>query len=252
MNLLPKFLVSVHSNSSSKVVFFRNLDKALTSFIWDGKRPRIRLDLPQTPRPKGSLALPNFCHCYWAANVEKTLLRLHSPDTDWFHLEATLCVFMSLHALMTSNLPLSVSNLTSNPVWYCRPLKYGLSSDHISGSTIFSTLGLFSTISSTIAISDSGFSLCQRKCICGFHDLYRNNTLANFEDLSLKVNLPSSDLFQYLQIRHFLQCNDSIFPFILSMSTLDTILDSLLDPKKQIWRVKDCISSLKDIICSKD
>lgn len=196
--------------------------------------------------PSQFLSLLLGCKCW--ENFTQASLSRHGLVSSW----STLCVFMSLHALMTSNLPLSVSNLTSNPVWYCRPLKYGLSSDHISGSTIFSTLGLFSTISSTIAISDSGFSLCQRKCICGFHDLYRNNTLANFEDLSLKVNLPSSDLFQYLQIRHFLQCNDSIFPFILSMSTLDTILDSLLDPKKQIWRVKDCISSLKDIICSKD
>lgn len=57
-----------------------------------------------------------------------------------------------------------------------------------------------------------------------------NNTLANSEDLTLTLGLPRSDLCRYLQIRHFLRCNDSNFPLIPSMSAMDTLLDSSMDP----------------------
>lgn len=73
MNVLPKFLYLFQCIPLylPKSFFFKSIDKALIAFIWDGKKPRIRLELLQRPKIQGGSALPNFCHYYWASNVQK-------------------------------------------------------------------------------------------------------------------------------------------------------------------------------------
>ena len=107
INVLPKYLylfqcIPLYLPKS----FFKSIDKIFTSFIWDWKRPRIRLELLQRPKLQGGLALPNLCHYYWASNVQKIMHWLHAPDTDWCRFEAASCTSTSLRALVTSSLPI--------------------------------------------------------------------------------------------------------------------------------------------------
>ena len=48
--------------------FFKTLDQTVSTFIWQGKRPRIKCQVLQRTRNSGGLAMPNY---YWAANVQK-------------------------------------------------------------------------------------------------------------------------------------------------------------------------------------
>lgn len=70
MMILPKFLyffqcLPVFIPGS----FFKNLDSVISSYIWNGKPPRLRKDFLQKPKYNGGLALPNFKMYYWAANL---------------------------------------------------------------------------------------------------------------------------------------------------------------------------------------
>ena len=117
MGVLPKFLylfqcIPLFLPRS----FFKCIDSAFIYFIWNGKNPRVRIDLLQRPKLQGSLALPNLFYYYVAANVQKIMFWLHTPDKDWCHYEATSYISTSLTALVTSSLPVSFSQFTNNPI----------------------------------------------------------------------------------------------------------------------------------------
>lgn len=252
MNVLPKFLylfqcIPLYLPKS----FFKTIDKALISFIWDEKKPRIRLELLQKPKNQGSLALPNFCYYYWASNVQKIMYWLHTPDADWCQLEATSCFSTSLRALVTSSLPLSFLQYTNNPI-VINTLKIWAQLRQNFG---FKNLLYLSPIHNNhlfpLAKSDSEFGLWQRQGIHNFKDMYINSTFASFDDLSHKFSLPRSSLFRYFQVRHFLQHHDPNFPYIASPSGLDDLLKSPFNSKRLISRISDCISSLKNTTMAK-
>ena len=70
MSILPKFLylfqsIPLHIPAS----FFSSLNKNFTTFIWNNKRPRLRLSLLYLPYDRGGLRLPNMKLYYWAAQL---------------------------------------------------------------------------------------------------------------------------------------------------------------------------------------
>lgn len=67
---------------------------------------------------------------------------------------------------------------------------------------------------------------------------------------SQKYNLPLSNLFRYIQVRHF-KSHNSNFPNVPSISAIDTILGITLNLKGLILRIHDLITSLKTTSISK-
>ena len=53
--------------------FFKELDKHISTFIWNKKVPRLRRSFLEKSKSEGGLALPNFLHYYWAANIHKVV-----------------------------------------------------------------------------------------------------------------------------------------------------------------------------------
>lgn len=94
--------------------FFKSIDKLITSFIWNGKKPRIRLEFLQQHNKKGGLGLPNFRHYYWAADIVKVVHWFY--NSEWCKSELDSCPFTSLSALITAKLPCSISQLITCPV----------------------------------------------------------------------------------------------------------------------------------------
>ena len=214
--------------------------------MWNGGRPRLRLDLLQRPKLQGGLALPNLLHYYWASNVQKILYWLHAPDTDWCRFEATSCNSTSLNALVTSSLPLSISNFTDNPI-VVNTIKIWV---QLRQSFRFYNFLHISPICNNHSFPparlDSEFSLWQRRGIYKFKDMYINGLFASFHELVHKFDLPRSSLFRYFQVCHFLQHSDPNFPGLPSIPGLDDILDLSSNTKQLISRITDCITSLKN------
>ena len=64
-------------------------------------------------------------------------------------------------------------------------------------------------------------------------DLYTNNILSNFQQLTTKFNLCNRDLFKYLQVRHWIQEKSVDFPNIPNKSPLeDYMVNSLITSTK--------------------
>lgn len=158
----------------------------------------------QRPKLQGGLALPNLCHYYWATNVQKIIYWLHTPDTDWCHFEATFCISTSLRVLVTSSLPLPISQYINNPIivntlriWFQLRRHFGfkgfLHTSPIHNSHLFPPVRLFK-------------------------DMYINCIFASFNDLSHKFSLPRSSLFRNFQVSHFLQCQNTSFPRVSPLS----------------------------------
>lgn len=74
MSVMPRFLflfqtVPIFIPKS----FFKDLDKVISTFIWNKKIPRIRKGYLERQKEDGELSLPNFLYYYWAVNAHKLL-----------------------------------------------------------------------------------------------------------------------------------------------------------------------------------
>lgn len=247
MVVLPKFLyLFSHIPILLKKYFFRSLDQLISSFLWGNKNPRIRRSILQLPRALGGLALPNFLHYYWSCNIHKLLYWItNTPEEErpaWVDIELASSK-LSLHSLVCSQLPLTVSNFTSNPmvtnsvrIWI--QIRKGLGLHRASDLSPILNNHLFLP-----SCTDLTFRTWSDKGITKFKDLYNQGTFMSFIELSKKFDLPKSHLFRFFQIRHFIQNQNPKFP----SRPPETLLDSLLalDPEQ-----KRLISSIYSLISS--
>ncbi len=119
MNILPKLsyliqCIPIFLPQS----FFCKLDSLVSEFIWNKKVPRLHRELLQRPRSLGTLALPNFRFCYWAANLRviQFWMRYKKLPTSptWLNMEALSSKPATLTALVHSALSLSLSPYSKN------------------------------------------------------------------------------------------------------------------------------------------
>ena len=225
MTILPKFLylfqtIPLYLPKS----FFHSLNKLITTFIWAGKHPRINRTTLEESKADGGLALPNFMHYYWAANIQKILYWLHDTNTTWHPIEANSCISTSLPALLCSPYPISLSQFTKNQVVLASLKIWFQFRRHFKFSSA-STLGpITNNHRFPPSVLDSSFSLWKLKGITCFQDLYNENILSSFTFLSNKYTLPSSHLFRYFQVRHYLSTEFPSFPSLPVTQPWEVIL----------------------------
>ena len=89
MNVLPRLLFLFCSLPIAvPVSTFKLLDRLVSRFIWQNKRPRVRLKVLCLHKEKGGLSLSHFRSYYWAAQLRVLVswMRL-DIDTKWVHIE---------------------------------------------------------------------------------------------------------------------------------------------------------------------
>uniref|UniRef100_A0AAR2KU95 Reverse transcriptase domain-containing protein n=1 Tax=Pygocentrus nattereri TaxID=42514 RepID=A0AAR2KU95_PYGNA len=193
--------------------FFKDIDKAVTNFIWSGKVPRIRKPILQKSKIDSGLALPNFFYYYLAANVQKICFWLHSPEIDWCRLESLLCSSTSLLAMIFSTLPLSQEQYSVNPVVLSTLKIWSQLSGLAKSQNASSLIPIRSNHLFPPSLTDSTFLQWANLGINNFRDLYENKIFSSFEKLSDKFKLPPTNFFRYLQP----VVNVSCFPEINSV-----------------------------------
>ena len=105
MTVLPKYLYLFQCLPVFiPGTFFKKLDSIITSYIWNGKQPRLRKEFLQRAKRDGGMALPNFRFYYWAANLHCmshwTYHHLDQESPTWVELEKYSCGSVSLPAIM--------------------------------------------------------------------------------------------------------------------------------------------------------
>ncbi len=229
MNILPKFLylfqcLPIFIPKS----FFSNLEKIISSFIWNNKPRRIGLKHLVKPKEVGGLALPRFQTYYWAANFRNLLywvqhdLQLCKPL--WVQIEAICCSPVTLTSLLCSPIPSTHSILIKNPI-----VKHSLRiwtqfRKALQLKCLSSAAPIASNVSFPPSLFDGAFNIWNSKGLVTINQLFIDNNFASFDQLKKQFSLPNSHLFRYLQARSFARKHFSEFPAAPPNGILESIL----------------------------
>ena len=252
MNSLPKFLYLFQCLPLFlPKSFFKSINQAVTTFIWCNKVPRIRRTILQCSKPLGGLALPNFLYYYWAANIQKLSLWMCAAPCNWCQMEAKSCRSTSLPALVCSSLPLPFSRYTSNPIVLSSLKIWSQFRRHFKFETPSTLAPLTNNHMFAPSTIDCAFHRWSRNGIRTVRDLYESNIFSSFQMLRDKYALPGSDLFRYLQVRHFVQSRFPSFPQAPPKQSWENCLVVSPNQKGSISRLYDLLSACDTLTPSK-
>uniref|UniRef100_A0A1A8LYQ6 Reverse transcriptase domain-containing protein n=2 Tax=Nothobranchius pienaari TaxID=704102 RepID=A0A1A8LYQ6_9TELE len=211
MNIMPRFLylfqtIPIFIPKS----FFKELNKCTSTFIWKKTVPRIRREFLERQKEEGGLALPNYMHYYFAANIHKLLFWVKGLDEDetpiWVHMERYVASPVSLRSLVCAPLPLSKHLYTNNPVisnslkiWTQFRLHFGnrnaLLAAPIYGNHLFSP-----------ALGGTAFREWHRAGVECVKHLFKNGIFMSAAQLEKDYGISSkTNYFRYLQVRDFVK-----------------------------------------------
>ena len=186
---------------------FPKLKEMTTNFIWNNKRPRLRLTLLYLPFERGGLKVPNFIWYYWAAQISAAMFWFSDISTiPWVSIENVNTSPLPLKLYLYSNTLTNLLKDTHNPfvkntirVWY-KIQSYFKIDPVISGFTPIWGNSRFSP-----GKRDLGFKLWAERGISKVMDMYNEDGLLySFDDLKTIYNIPSKHFFKYLQIRSYI------------------------------------------------
>ena len=239
MNVIPKLLylfqnIPLPPPSS----LFTKLKKMFTTFIWNGKRPRVRLSLLYLPYDRGGLKMPNIQWYYWAVNLRSIMYYFTSESTPaWLEIEkSSVTPKLPLNLYMHSADLKTLRKQTNNPfvlnsirIWYEVRKYLGQTQHSLSG---FSPI--WGNQRFTPGRDDYGFQIWANKGLSKVKDLYKDNIFMTFEELMITYDIPRSHFFKYLQIRSFVQVRMNQSLTEPCMSELEKTVSTLGSKKGRI------------------
>lgn len=244
MNVLPRLLFLFTSLPVTvPVSTFRFLDKLISKFIWQNKRPRVRLKVLHAHKGKGGLALPNLRSYYWAAQLRILVSWLAlDVDTRWVHLEDSSVTKVSLsdHLFLNSK---DRRNLKINNEWVNYTLKVW--------DKIRKVLNLSLSISRATKIADihdfipakldSGFRGWAEKGLITINQLFEGTTLRAFSQLQAQYGIASKELFRYFQIRHYLRTHKEWDKIRKLPSNFEQFWIERAENQMQVQKIVSCL-----------
>ncbi|KAG7519555.1 hypothetical protein JOB18_011322 [Solea senegalensis] len=177
-----------------------DLDKMISKFIWQKKRPRIRLKTLQSPKSDEGLKLPNLRYYFWAAQMKPLILWIQNDTcTRWLNIEK-MCPepLENLAFLDTPTKEMADWTKTTLKIWNKIQSAFGVPKVLSS----LTNIGLMKTF--TPNNLDSGFRKWSDHGLNYLHQLVKDDNLKTFEQLKNEFDLPRTDFFRYLQLRSFL------------------------------------------------
>lgn len=178
-----------------------DLDKMISKFIWQKKRPRIRLKTLQSPKSDGGLKLPNLRYYFWAAQMKPLIVWIQNDTfTRWLNIEKSMCPesLENLAFLDTPTKEMADWTKTTLKIWNKIRSAFGLPKVLSS----LTNIGLMKTF--TPNNLDSGFRKWSDHGLNYLHQLVKDDNLKTFAQLKNEFDLPRTDFFRYLQLRSFL------------------------------------------------
>ena len=93
MNVLPRFLFLFQTIPLYICVnTFKIWETMIGTFIWDDKKPRVKMKNLTMAKEKGGLALPNLKHYYMAAQMKHICIWLNdNSEAKWRSIETFMC-----------------------------------------------------------------------------------------------------------------------------------------------------------------
>lgn len=224
MSILPKFTYLFRQTPVPiPLSFFTKLDSLVTSFVWNGKAPRIAKTTLQLPVAMGGLALPCFLKYYWAAVLVTLKWWLaEEPSNPASAVEAALLGSYSelrnlIHKGPRSSPKISVPMKTTIKVWDTVNAKLGTQNALSPVTPLWGNprLSHFRSIPDPVIWARYG--------IVTLGDIVSQGQLITFDDLKSRKDLPNQMFFRFLQLRHAFR-SQFPNPITLWMSDLEAEL----------------------------
>jgi len=182
---------------------FKRYDKIIKDFLWEGKRPRIKMTKLTSPRDKGGLGLPDVRMYNIAFEMAKLAKHWGETDSelDWIKIEQKLA--SPFH-------PISILSQCSGAKWDSNPVT--IHSRHVWGKIHKgcrtshykqSYASLWNNPEIRIGKVGVFWKQWQLKGVNVIGDLYENGLFMSYSELVKKYNIGGQGNFwKYLQIRH--------------------------------------------------
>lgn len=204
MNVLPRInFVSSMIPLCPPSDYWKKLHADVSKFIWNKKRPRLKLSTLQRSKGDGGLAVPNFKYYFWSF-ILRPIVVWNDPDTpvSWRSLEDRIVQPWSLRDILFANISdrqtmLRFGPLISNVfhIWRLVEKECKISCKWHTLSPLFHNKAL---LIGGRPISPSNWS---NTGVHYINDLYIDSCLGSFQGIRMLFNLPGSSFFFYLQIR---------------------------------------------------
>lgn len=207
MNLLPRFLFLFQSLPIRVPISTCNmLNKLISQFIWQHKRPRIKLKILHLAKDKGGLALPNIKFYYWAAQLAAIVTWIRGDEeAKWTQIEQGGVKGAQLSALPFMDLK-HVKKIKIENEWIKHTIKVWAEVKKMLNDvgTISRAMPIVGNVDFPPSMCDHGFRRWAVKGLFVFNQLFEETHLKSFTQLQEQFDLPSSDFYRYLQIRHYI------------------------------------------------
>lgn len=204
MNILPRYLFLFQAlpiEISSKQ--FSELNKIISRFIWQGKKPRVRFNTLQLPKEQGGMALPNFKDYFYAAQI-RPLINLCNPSFQarWKDIELSTLVDPPVQAILPQKHLGKCIDKVQNP-WIKVQLKiWNMIRDEYKLNKLQTIQWCAYDPEFKPNAIDKRFKSWILKGITTYHSLTEKGQLKNFEKLKEDYNLEKTDFFRFLQVRN--------------------------------------------------
>lgn len=206
MSVLPRFIF-LFQNVPLFIPksFFKELDKLLSSFIWNKSIPRIRKTFLERQKDEGGLALPNFLYYYWSCNIDKVIYWAEHSNQEnkpvWVEMEQASCGPVSLFSMLCAPLPLNRKYLTSNPLVTSSLKIWAPFRSHFKQKQALSLLPITSNALFPPSLIDHAFQAWFRKGLRCVRDFFQGGSFISFEHMIKAFDIPKSNFYRYLQVR---------------------------------------------------
>ena len=205
MNVLPRFLFLFKTLPLYiSPMIFKCWDRMLLKFIWDDKKPRVKMKTLKLGKARGGLALPDLQDYYYASQIQTIRMLLNDDrPIQWRSIELSMCKGLGKLQPFLGKTP----KQTPNNTWYGNTIKAWnkVKKDHGIQGEMFALREIAGDPYFTPNKSDGTFKIWSTKGLCLFGQLMDNTGVAPFETIQRKFSLPHSHFFRYLQVRSYIE-----------------------------------------------
>lgn len=229
MNILPRLLFLFQSLPIKiSTATFIMLNKFLSKFIWQNKRPRIKLKTLMCSKELGGLNFPNLKNYYYAAQLRSMVAWVRrEEDSIWCKMEQGDCQDIFLDTILFIN-----------------PDTLSQHKKKVTNEWVKSTLSIWLNIRKLLNIPNSicrliqihhnpefppspGLKVWAQKGLKMLGQIMESGNLMSFQQLQEKYE-PAKDFYKYLQLRHYLNKHGYLNSLQASPSNIEQFFSSVI------------------------
>jgi len=192
---------------SPHIEYWDTLHSLITTFIWNNKRPKIKLTTLQREKSVGGWGVPNFKVYHWCFVLRTIKLWLDpTKPVCWRPLEDKLAHPHRLQDLIYAEVPLKQAKMRFGPIIFNLLLTWKLATNntHFKKKWHYHT-PIFYNYNLLLGGRTVAYPMWMNNGIYLLGQLFNTNGLRTFQDLKGSYNLPGFSFFLYLQLRSALK-----------------------------------------------